>query len=315
MNEDERKSVQKLILDVLEERTNRLVQRFDISRGFESTLIRFSRRTDVRTADFSTADLVVSGYFSWNPDGLDQIDNISRWFPEEQIKIPLIGIRIQNTISVETEFLGDSASPRVEIMATTITDDEGGQGNLVSSSPRELGKYRINGSRQKVKDSTLIEDIEVYLKNLNRDTVVDRFQLAEKVNQFDPSIFHFEEVLHAYNQDRDKILVILLSVFFEDYINNEVEEELENLRMNDHAGRFYSDWKFKESLDAARFFGVITDKEYGTIDQIRDERNDYAHNFDDFHAKVESQVVQSGILEKGIELYERIIGVEKSMLD
>lgn len=104
-------------------------------------------------------------------------------------------------------------------------------------------------------------------------------------------------------------------MFFEGYVEDLISDALEEARENEDAGKIYDSWNFKDCLNACRFFGLISDDDYRIIDNIRDERNDYAHEHEKYHPDIQSSASESGTLDEAIELYEEIIGVEDSMLD
>ena len=86
------------------------------------------------------------------------------------------------------------------------------------------------------------------------------------------------------------------------------------LKQNEHAGDFYNNSDFNESLRACRYFGILAESDYGIINKIRDARNDYAHNFENYREK-SIDIEREGKIDDAVKLYEELIGVKNSMTE
>lgn len=262
------------------------------------------------------ADIVVYKRRESDIPELDSMEAVSRWFPEKAIDIPILEIHVKrepvmnwivrdmSTLSPGDGVLRGVVAVQSDWMDVDV-EIEASENHFLAMFPED----------ETIAGSKLIDYVLKRIEEKRDAQILSQEELRERISDFDPSVFHFEEVLHAYREDRQKILIVLLSVFFEGYIETLAEDTLESLRQRDFAGAFYSDLTFEENLEACRFFGTLSEDEFRIIDKIRAERNDFAHDSDKYHADYKSQVVEDGTLEDAIELYEDIIGVRKSMLD
>jgi len=304
------------ISQILEEEIN--------ERGFDDVHV----DTESLTKGFNITPIPESGPFQigrsditlyqerdWSPPELD-MENIARWFPDKTLDIPLVEIEIEKNADLFLSPLStdrDLFSPPDHVMGGVIHFGALGYERLqtqISSSQFVFAANEVDD----ILDSDFINYVMDHVDALRVQELYSEDELRDKLSEFKPDVFHFNEVLTAYQEDRTKILIILLSVFFEGYTEDILDKAVEGMRENENAGTFYSDWSFKKSLDACRYFGIVTENEYRIIDQIRDERNDYAHNPEKYHPDITSGVFESGTLNEAIELYEEIIGVKDSML-
>lgn len=265
------------------------------------------------TSPFNRSDITVYQRRDWNPPELDRIENIARWFPNKTLEIPLVEIEIRRSPELSDPLKDEIFVSANHVLQGIVHVGSLQQEGLVVSESESEFVFRVN-DRSTLSHEEFLEFLVDHVRFYKDREVYSEDELREKISQFKPEVFHFDEVLNAYQEDKAKILIILLSVFFEGYIEELVSEAMEEARDNPEAGQFYKSWDFKEGLDACRFFGLIEENEYRVIDQIRDERNDYAHEHEKYHPDIESSVSESGTLEEAIELYEEIIGVEDSML-
>jgi len=269
-------------------------------------------------------DAILYREVSWEPPGLDQIDDIERWFLEgtDSVEIPIAVLEFTeeqpltsnvavNQVALESLSKFDALLPirawyaRFGSSSPTFEEDDG----IIYSKVHSANPSTIQRS--------IVEPVQAHIARFTDQELLEAFDLEEKVRSSDPEIFyHFNDVLWAYNHDRDNILVILLSVYFENYVKDTLEDYFDEAQDNPAASNFYDDnWGFERCLNGCRSFGLIEDDDYNTIDKIRDARNDYAHDIESFDSTYSTDAEDQGLIEDGIRLYEELIGVKKSILN
>jgi hypothetical protein len=269
-------------------------------------------------------DAIVYRQVSWEPTGLDQIDDIEHWFLEgtDSVEIPIAVIEFTE----EQPLTSNAAVNQVALEALskfdTLLPIKVRYARFGSSSPsfeqdNGIVYSKVHSANTSAIHRNIVEPIQTHIARYTDQELIEAFDLEEKVRHSDPEIFyHFNDVLWAYNHDRENILVILLSVYFENYVKDTLEDYLEEAQDNPAASNFYDDdWGFERCLNGCRSFGLIEDDDYNTIDKIRDARNDYAHDIESFNNTYSTDAEDEGIIEDGIQLYEELIGVKKSILD
>lgn len=269
-------------------------------------------------------DAIIFREVSWTPTGLDQIGDPERWFLEgtDSVEIP-IGV-----IEFTKEQPLSSKAAVNQVALEDISKFDGllpiriRYAPLGSSSPtfEEKGGVvyaQVHTPKEREVQRSVVKPLQTHVAKYSDRELLKAFELEDKVQRSDSEIFyHFNDVLWAYRHDRTNILVILLSVYFENHVEETLEAYFERANENDHASSFYDDdWGFNRCLEGCRSFGLIKDSTYHTIDKIRDARNDYAHNIESFDDSYTSDAEDEGIIEDGIQLYEDLIGVKKSILD
>lgn len=271
-----------------------------------------------------TFDAIIYRKVGWAPTGLDQIDDIERWFHEgtESVEIPIAVIEFTkeqllssknavNHVALKDISKFDPLLPmriRYAPMGSSSPPFEEDEG-VVYSQVHLLDQRQVQRS--------IVEPLQTHIAKYSDEDLLETFELEDKVQRSDPEIFyHFNDVLWAYRHERNNILVILLSVYFENHVKETLEAYLEKAKENPHASAFYDDdWGFDRCLNGCRSFGLLEEDAYNTIDKIKDARNDYAHNIESFDESYTTDAEEDGIIEEGILLYEELIGVKKSILD
>jgi len=269
-------------------------------------------------------DAIIYREISWTPTGLDQIEDLERWFLEgtDSVEIPIAVIEF-----TKEQPLSSKAAVN-QVALEEISKFDGllpfriRYAPLGSKSPtfeKEDGvvySQLYSGEEQEVQRS-VVEPLQTHVAKHSDEELLEAFDLEDKVQRSDLEIFyHFNDVLWAYRNDRSNILVILLSVYFENHVKETLETYFDRAKENEQASSFYDDdWGFKRCLKGCRSFGLIKDSTYLTIDKIRDARNDYAHSIESFDHSYTTDAEDEGIIEDGIQLYEELIGVKKSILD
>lgn len=58
---------------------------------------------------YQRSDITIYQKKEWNPPELDQIENISRWFPEKKLDVPLVELDIKNKPDITPSLSGYDA--------------------------------------------------------------------------------------------------------------------------------------------------------------------------------------------------------------
>lgn len=248
------------------------------------------------------------------PD-LEPLGEVSRWFPENYIELPLAAISVNSNQSrgdllTLTHFKEDDHPPK-----TVYVEFLDGLGSMRPTGPLVDSEETVFEDIDEFRESKLLAGLVNYVKEGANRPVYSDEEVREHLSEFDESVFHFSEVLNAYQNKQLKLVVILLSVFFEGYIEDQTRKAMEELRERpeDHCGPFYESWNLQQNLDACRFLGVLKESDYALISDIKSARNDYAHDRNKYHAHEE--VLTEDRIEEAIQYYEKIIGVEQTMID
>lgn len=270
------------------------------------------------------ADLVISRSISRFPDELDSIDTIERWFPEKQLRAPVISLNIvsanMRSFSPETVrqmFINNSVNfenqwPKE---VTVVYDRTPSNQYIEDSLPQffltiDLGQP---GNIEKI----LIPNLRKILDRARETPANDLANVTEFVSKFKSAVFHFNEVKHAYENDRIGPLILLLSVYFESHCFQELESHLKTLKKNPNAGSFLDrdQDRFKRVLDMCRYFDVISDDQYRIINETRKSRNGYAHTLESYHMSEKTDLEAEGLIDEAIGIYEELVGVQDSIVD
>lgn len=264
------------------------------------------------------ADIVIEFEISWSPD-LENVHELNRWFPNNQMLVPLGIIEIKthdfkkgSTSSDHLSYIRKPALDdllKIVIYPKDVTDIS----NSIGSDNYFEVSWNISGDNDEKKD--VFQRLLPGILHRRKKDIFQESMIEYYISEFNPEVFHFSEVLSSYQENSTKIVILLLAVFFEGYLKELVNEKIEELSANPHAARINKNWNFKQNLDSARFFGLITDNEYRIIDSIRNARNTYAHELDAFHQTYTTDAEETGTVEEAIQLYEDLIGVRESMIE
>ncbi|WP_164471889.1 hypothetical protein [Halosimplex salinum] len=269
-------------------------------------------------------DAIVYREVSWEPTGLDQIDDIERWFLEEtdSVEIPIAVVEFTEeqpltSNAAVNQIALESLSKFDAILPMRVRYARFGSSSSSFEKDNNIVYSKLNSANYSTIQHSIVEPIQAHIAKYSDRELLEAFNLDEKVRRSDPEIFyHFNDVLWAYNHDRNNILVILLSVYFENYVKDLLEDYFEEAQDNPAASNFYDDdWGFDRCLNGCRSFGLLEDEDYNTINKIRDARNDYAHDIESFDSTYSTDAEDEGLIEDGIQLYEELIGVKKSIID
>ncbi|WP_254841474.1 MULTISPECIES: hypothetical protein [Halobacteriales] len=269
-------------------------------------------------------DAIVYREVSWEPTGLDQIDDLERWFLEgtDSVEIPIAVVEFTEeqpltSSAAVNQIALESLSKFDALLPIRVRYARFGSSSPTFEKDNNIVYSKLNSANYSTIQHSIVEPIKAHIARYSDQELLETFNLEEKVRRSDPEIFyHFNDVLWAYNHDRNNILVILLSVYFENYVKDSLEDYFEEAQDNPAASNFYDDdWGFDRCLNGCRSFGLIEDEDYNTINKIRDARNDYAHDIESFDSTYSTDAEDEGLIEDGIQLYEELIGVKKSIID
>ncbi|MDT3436765.1 hypothetical protein [Haloarcula sp. 1CSR25-25] len=269
-------------------------------------------------------DAIVYREVSWEPTGLDQIDDLERWFLEgtDSVEIPIAVVEFTEeqpltSSAAVNQIALESLSKFDALLPIRVRYARFGSSSPTFEKDNNIVYSKLNSANYSTIQHSIVEPIKAHIARYSDQELLETFNLEEKVRRSDPEIFyHFNDVLWAYNHDRNNILVILLSVYFENYVKDSLEDYFEEAQDNPAASNFYDDdWGFDRCLNGCRSFGLIEDEDYNTINKIRDARNDYAHDIESFDSTYSTDAEDEGLIQDGIQLYEELIGVKKSIID
>jgi len=261
-------------------------------------------------------EVIVYRDISWLTDEFDQIGSLERWFPRHNLRIPLAIIEVTKS---GNEFSGQ------EYLLSFDWEDQLGRhvlGAVVSPDqfsvytpdvPASEDPFQITDHDDATGLEPIVECILDHVGSTTQTDVAELIDIENLISSIEPIVFHLEEVLNAYEENRTGILIVLLHVYFENYARSELEDQMKELKSNEFAGAFYDDWNFKTVLNACRYIGLLEDNEYNIMDKISESRNDYAHDLTAFDTEHITTAEEEGKVEAAIELYEQLTGIERTI--
>lgn len=269
-----------------------------------------------------TPDIVVLQQASGIPEELQDSENLENFFPNDEFEVPRIGIEVKkgkNLFLMEEE-------PKIIPVGPPDSNDEYPQQLLIidedSLKPSDSHNYEdsewifvtdITNEEKVLND--IGPELVAKLSQMPNPASVEFKDVHQYIDSYSSLIHHFNEVLRGYNAGQRGALVVLLSVFFESYCHKKLEQFAERDPPNPAGGNFIEeDDRFQIKLKACRLLNLISEDEFRVIDQIRDVRNDYAHDISKYDMSRNEKISYSE-LDEAIEVYENIIGVEDSMVD
>jgi muconolactone delta-isomerase len=268
------------------------------------------------------ADMMITKEVERFPESLDRLDHIENWFPNKKFEVPIVGVNVKyrSEASIDMSILDEMqiGSPSVDIDFPEfylVIHEE-------SVDPEAIEELRSQENviitdlmdRQSIRAYVCHEIITHHLAG-SLPTIDNHEAIPQIVSELKPKVFHYNDVKGAYEEDQSGPLIVLLSVYFESYCYNELEDHLDKIKSNPAAGTFFDrDGSFKRILDACRFFSVIEEDEYTVINLVRDARNKYAHQLERYHASETTELERLGRMDDAISVYEKFIGVKDSMI-
>lgn len=260
------------------------------------------------------------------PSAVEEIQDLSQWFSNVSPRLPFVQISLSTSTFTNAgydEQAGVEMPPPSSIHAHNrfpleyhiIESDQGENLRDELTIPDGLNVWIIEDLTIEWLQETFFETIVESLIEVDTEELVDLYAINAYVDAWEDAVFHFNEVLRAYRQDQIGFLIVLLSVYFESYIENKLHEFFEQARQNEHASDFVSDMTFHEQLKACRYFSLVDETKYGVINKIKHSRNNYAHEIGTFRNTEETQIEEEDLVEEAIEIYEECIGLEHSMLN
>lgn len=260
------------------------------------------------------------------PGAVEEIQDLSQWFSNVSPRLPFVHISL-STGTFKNPGYNEQAG--VEMPPPGVIHDdnpfpleyhiiESHQGEGLRDEltiPNGLDVRIVENLTKEWLQETFFESIVDDLTRPSTEELVDLYAINTYVDAWEDAVFHFNEVLRAYRQDQIGLLIVLLSVYFESYIENTLREFFEQYRQNEHAGDFISDMTFHDQLAACRYFSLIGETEYDIVNKVKNSRNNYAHEISTFRNTEETQIEEEDLVEDAVEIYEEYIGLERSMLD
>jgi len=196
------------------------------------------------------------------------------------------------------------------------------EGDFFNKTERVVMDTIKRSKKIKKLTSGLDETYEEYGELLYKITQYVSKQYKElvelRLKNADPKNFHYFEVKNAYKNGNSKIVIILLSVFFETVVKEKLKGYFIEKRQNENVGiEFIEDIRlnYELILKISRLFEIIKENEFDVLNKLRISRNEYVHNLYSFSMDRKTPIEEKGELEIAIKLYEGWIGIENSMLD
>ncbi len=157
------------------------------------------------------------------------------------------------------------------------------------------------------------------IDNIMENVIESHQKMMEPIIK-NPELVHYSHVREAYYNGKNKMIVILLNVFFESIFEQWLEEAMEAIKEErDTAGsvkKILDKLDYDGKLRFGRILGVISDDTYDILNSIRNARNEFAHNFYKYSISETNTILGSTRLEDAIKLYEKKLKIpsEDSML-
>jgi|GEM_PF-1754071 len=133
--------------------------------------------------------------------------------------------------------------------------------------------------------------------------------IGELIKQFlnDPAVHHGLYLDSVNEEGMDAVSIVLLSVFFESYVNTQLKEFYRDKGLESEEIPDISRMHFNRVLKKNRDIGLISDEDYNIIDKIKQARNKYAHNLEYWSLDKTTKIEDEEKIEDAIALYERLL--------
>jgi len=226
----------------------------------------------------------------------------------------------------EAEKKSDKSSSNTEKVSQSKGFPKGfSYGILEKASKIQARNKKIlqNAFIGKLQDFKEIQETMNQVYNMNKvvKPIVERYQKMMEPIINNPELVHYSEVKNAYNKDNDKVVVILLNVFFESVLEEWLEDWLEETKEeSDTKGsekKLLSKLDYDGKLRFGRISGIINEDTYCILNSIRDARNDFVHDFSKYSMMEAEEILENTRVEDAIELYEKMLRIDEdeSMLN
>ena len=259
------------------------------------------------------------------PDVVNEIEDISRWFPKLSPQLPYVQISIssshhehpmyeeQNGVDLPPDSsIHDNPFP----LEYHIIEHESGEDIIDTLDFPE--RLNIGATEDFNLDWVMEEFIPSIYDEITEpttDEVLNFYATQFYTQAWEDTIFHFDQVLRAYRQNQTGVMIVLISVFFESELYNRLEKHMESIRENPQAGSLLNkNMKFEKILNYCRYFDLIEESEYGLLMKMKSARNDYAHDVNAFRDTSETRLESENKVDDLVELYESYVGVSSSMV-
>lgn len=136
--------------------------------------------------------------------------------------------------------------------------------------------------------------------------------------ELEPEHWHYNTLKQSYLREEYSVVVILLSTFFESAVTESLEEHMEEVKEENETNgstSFLDSMNFERKLTLARIHGILSENEYAVMNEIREYRNDYAHNIEAFSPGNEKGIDSYDRVDEAVKIYESWFGIEDSMVE
>ncbi|KZX49195.1 hypothetical protein [Haloarcula sp. K1] len=306
------------LVNRMNEKLDSLIGRFDYDDDFFARRYGEGETSDLPHYIWRPPDIIVSKRVEDFSVFFNEIDNIRDWFSFIYRSVPVIQIYVidaDDDKELETHMTEQSFRQKAPdgLLQCFVLVDENKE---IWSEDTD----HINGNVIVEETLDAIEILEHLLPNIDthlRDHEIAKAEDSELLHDvahyIGHEMFHFDEVYSAYNNRNFGILVVLLSVYFESYLRDLIIQKYPDSGIGKKAQRG-EHVNFKNMIEFSRARGELPD-EIETIDQVRSERNTYAHELSSFHFHEYNDTKRKDFIEDAIRIYESMVEVENSMLD
>lgn len=265
-------------------------------------------------------DVVISRDASDFPSFFPVSDDIEEFFDRTELFLPVVEIYIVDASDPDSlryvmrnEFVFEDTP--ADLLACFVLLDEKRE-----AWPRDLDI--LNGNvlvQEEVKPVEVVERLLPQVDSHVRGHEITDPESSELLRACSGyvgrELYHFEEVYSAYEEGRVGVLVVMLSVFFESYLLDLILQTYPNTGIGEKIQRD-GEAHLGNMIEFCYSRGELTDEEREMMNEIRRERNEYAHDYSayDFERYMNTRAESNDLIEKAIRFYEDEIGVEQSMV-
>lgn len=291
---------------------------------FDDANIHAERESSIFTSKYT--DIVITKKADTFPEELDQIENIEDWYPDRIFQVPVIEIEVKYQRSdpvdhsiIDEMQLGPPSSdyslPEGYLVVHEDAIDSG------SKSKFKKNDYVISttGAKESIRRNVCHHILTPELAGF-RPLPENHREAEDIISSIESKVFHYNEVKALYENQRIGPLIVLLSVFFESYCSERLEEYLKKHNPDSGESTFLSGReRFSKLLDMCEYYNIFEDLDYDAdpiyvMKLCYNARNKYAHSLSRYHTSETTELERQNKIGDAIELYETLVGVTEGML-
>lgn len=119
---------------------------------------------------------------------------------------------------------------------------------------------------------------------------------------------HMEKVREAYEREQTEIVIIFLNVFFESYVSTVLQKYYQKKDVDQESIDFVDGQTYGRKLQLAWNLGLIEEKHYCRIKNVKNARDKYAHDISYYDLNEETHIEEGSRLENAIKTYQKLLG-------